>query len=152
MSAMGRSDVSIETLFKIAAMAALAIVVAQFVLDIVIDLVDHGEIRFDEGDRILNLLIGVLTTATIVAGAYWIVAEGTTEWVVARAVGAVYAATIVEDVLRSFVFDWADLEAILLLTNLSTVLYFLTFVIAYRMAFEDRGVTDWDPGAITSKL
>lgn len=152
MAAMGRAENSIETLLKIAAIAALVVVGAQFLLDVVIDLVDHGEIRFDEGDRLLNLLIGVLTTATIVAGAYWIVEAGTAEWVVVRAVGAVYAAAVVETVLRSFVFDWAELEAIALLTNLSTVLYFLTFVLAYRMAFEDRDVTDWDPGAITSKL
>ncbi|WP_460918102.1 hypothetical protein [Salinarchaeum chitinilyticum] len=152
MSGMGRSAVSVGTLFKVAAIAALAVAGGQFLLDVLVDLLRHSEIRFDEGDRIVGLVIGALTTAAIVAGAYWIVEAGTEELVVAQAAVAVYGAAILEALLRSLVFDWAEVEVWVLLTSLSTVLYFLTFVLAYRMAFEDRDVTDWDPSAITDRL
>ncbi len=150
MSGLGRSGVSIGTLFKIAAIAALAIAGGQFLLDVLIDLLRHSELRFDEVDRIVGLLIGVVSTTAIVAGAYWIVQDGTQEAVVAQAAAAVYVAEIVEAFLRSAYFDWAEVEVWLFLTSLSTVLYFLTFVLAYRMAFEDRDVRDWDLSAITN--
>lgn len=152
MSGMGRSTVSVSTLFKVAAIAALVIAGGQFLLDVLIDLLRHSEIRFDEGDRIVTLAIGVLTTAAIVGGAYWIVQAGTEEFVVLQAAVAVYVTAILEDLLRSVFFDWAEVEVWVLLTSLSTVLYFLTFVLAYRMAFEDRAVTDWDAGAITDRI
>lgn len=152
MSGMGRSGVSVGTLFKVAAIAALVIVGGQFLLDVLVDLLRHSELRFDEGDRIVSLLIGVLTTTAIVAGAYWIVQAGAEELVVLQAAVAVYGAAVLEALLQSLFFDWAEVEVWVLLTSLSTVLYFLTFVLAYRMAFEDRDVTDWNFSAVTDRL
>mgnify|MGYP000132656518 CR=1 FL=1 len=152
MAQLGGSGVSIESLLKAAAIAALVIAGGQFLLDVVADLAEHGEILFDEGDRFLTLLIGVVGTATLVATVFWIVDQGTDEWIVVQAMAAVYVATLVEAVLRSVVFDWAEIEVWTLLTSLSMVLYFLTFVIAYRIAFEDRSATDWQLDAVTSKL
>lgn len=148
---MGRSDSSIETLLKVAAIAALVIAGGQFLLDVVVDLAEHGEILFDEGDQLLDLLLGVVSTAAIVAGVFWIVEEGTNEWVVLQAIVMVYVAALLEALLHSLVFDRYEMEIWVLLTSLSTVLFFLTFVIVYRMAFEDRSVTDWDASTITEK-
>lgn len=153
MSGMGRSGNSIEMLLKVAAIAALVIAGGQFLLDVVIEFVDHGEILFDEADHITNLLLGVISTAAIVAGVYWIVDAGTDEWVVVQAMGMVYVAVLIEEFLQHLIlYEVSDLEVLVLLTSLQTVLYFLTFVIAYRMAFEDRAATDWDVSAVTSKF
>lgn len=149
MARIRGSDVSIQRLAIVAFGAAIAVAVAQFGLDLLVELARHGEIQFDSGDRLLGLLIGAISTAAIVAGAYWITTTGTEEWVVARAMAAVYVAAVLEVLLRSAVFEWVEFESWTVLTSLSTVLYFLAFVIAYRAAFEDRPLTDWDPSAVT---
>lgn len=142
-------DVSTERLLEAAAVAALVIVCGQFLLDAVHHLARYGEFRFDEADRLLDLLVGVLTTTAIVAGVYRIVEEGTDESVVVNAAALVYVAALFESLLRGVLFEWAEIESWAVLTSLSPVLFFLTFVLAYRLAFEDRDVTDWDPDTIS---
>ena len=135
-SGRGR-PVTIESLWKLTLVAALVVAVAQWVLAILDTLVSGGTV---DGDFILTVLFGNLASAVGDAALFGaviaIVVLGTSQALLIRAGGAVYAAEVLDSLLNYAVDSvFAAFNPSLGIGLFINPLYRVVFVVGIAMAY-----------------
>lgn len=127
-----RQTPPVESLAKPAVVAAVLVAVAQFVLGLLNRLL-RSNAGIDLVNVLLNDLIGIIGNAALFGAVLAVFAVGSTVGLLLRAGVVLYVAQLIENVLSTLNTQFAQIQPAILIGPLFTVVFFLGFVIAFRI-------------------
>jgi len=116
---------------KPAVAAAVIVTAVQLILDVLDTAVAGGQV--DLVNTLLRQLIDLIGLTAIFGAVVAVFVVGATSGLLLRAGAVIYVANLVEDVLFRLRSQFAQIQPDIVIDPLSSVVFFLGFVMAYRI-------------------